>query len=136
MYPNDVLQVPLFHIYTHIREFFVAEGKDGIIGCVALRIFWNDLAEIRSLCIHPAYRKMGIGRLLVHAALDEARLFGIKRVFVLTKSQKFFEKLNFKTISKQSLPIKVFHDCLHCPKYEESCDEIAMLIHLRGNKKT
>ncbi len=132
MYPDDVLQVPLFHIYTHIREFFVAENK-GIVGCVALRIFWNDLAEIRSLCVHPDYRRRGVGSLLVRAALDEARAFGIQKVFTLTRSPKFFEKLNFKIVDKQDLPIKVFHDCLHCPKYEENCDETAMLIRLKKN---
>ncbi len=130
LYPDDVLQVPLFHIYNAIREFYVAEVGQEIVGCVALRIFWKDLAEIRSLCVSPEHRRRGVGSALVSAALEEAKALGLKRIFTLTRSPEFFAKLGFVPISKDKLPMKVFLDCLHCPKYEVACDELAMEIRL------
>ncbi len=129
-YPQDVLQMPLFHIYTRIREFFVAKNGGEVIGCIALRVFWDDLAEIRSLCVHPDYRTQGIGTQLVKAAVDDALELGIKNVFTLTRSPEFFKKNGFKIVRKKELPIKVFLDCLNCPKYENGCDEVAMVKRL------
>jgi len=44
----------------------------------------------------------------------------------LTYEQRFFEKLGFDVVSKDSLPLKVWSDCVRCPK-REGCDEIAMV---------
>ena len=66
-----------------------------------------------------------IGRLLVAAALDDARRLGVPRVFALTLEPEFFERLGFDTIRREDLPMKVWSDCARCPKQQE-CDEIAV----------
>ncbi|HDQ39788.1 MAG TPA: N-acetyltransferase [Desulfonatronum sp.] len=118
-------------LYSHLRDFFVLSQDQGssIQGCCALSIAWEDLAEVRSLAIAPELRGQGWGRRLVEACLSDAITLGIFRVFTLTYQAHFFERLGFKVVSKESLPQKVWADCLHCPKFPD-CDEIAMCIEM------
>jgi amino-acid N-acetyltransferase len=121
-----LLPVSLNNLYDNIRDFFVFETEEGIVGCAALHITWEDLAEIRSLAVRDTYRGKGIGRKLVKECIKEATELGIKRVFVLTYQIEFFKKLGFREIDKTLLPHKVWTDCLNCPKFP-NCDETAMI---------
>jgi amino-acid N-acetyltransferase len=124
-----LLPVSLNNLYDNIRDFFVFETEEGIVGCAALHITWEDLAEIRSLAVRDTYRGKGIGRKLVKECIKEATELGIKRVFVLTYQIEFFKKLGFREIDKTLLPHKVWTDCLNCPKFP-NCDETAMIKEL------
>jgi len=118
-------------LYAHLRDFYVlspSEGKD-VFGCCALSICWEGLAEIRSLVVHSSIQRMGFGKKLVEACLSEAVTLGVYRVFTLTYQREFFAKLGFLEVTKESLPQKVWSDCIHCPKFPE-CDEIAMLMEM------
>ena len=122
----------LSQLYTHVREFFVIESREQqtavekkIIGCCALSIIWEDLAEIRSLAVMEAYCGHGYGRLLMDAAEKEAREMGLKRLFDLTYQVAFFEHMGFAQVSKDTLPQKVWSDCINCPRFPD-CDEVAV----------
>ncbi|MFN3921438.1 MAG: N-acetyltransferase [Caldimicrobium sp.] len=128
---GDVIPRPLSELYEKVREFFVAEEKDLIIGACALHILWEDLAEIRSLVVSEEKQRKGIGQKLVEAALNEAQELGIPKIFVLTTNPKFFEKMGFKMVSKQDLPQKVWADCIRCSKFPE-CDEIPMIKEVKN----
>jgi len=117
-------------IYENIRDFWVYDEGGEVLGVCALTIFWNDLAEIRSLAVDPEYTGKGIGTALVKKALEEAKEFGIYRVFTLTYQVKFFEKLGFRVIDKNTLPHKIWRDCINCVKFP-NCDETAMEIWLK-----
>ena len=120
----------LAQLYSHSRDFFVMRDADNaLVGCGALAIIWEDLAEIRSLLVAPACRGSGGGGQLVRACLDEARELGLKRVFALTYQMAFFERQGFSVVSKDVLPHKVWTDCINCPKFPD-CDETAMLLDL------
>lgn len=115
----------------HLRDFFVCvewgpDGQEQMVGCAALELVWRDLAEIKSLAVDEAARGRGIGRRLVEAAVQEARTLGLTRVFALTRERPFFEKLDFREVPRDSLPHKVWTDCVRCP-LQEHCDEIAMV---------
>lgn len=116
-------------LYEGLRDFFVLEKEEHILGCCALHINWEDLAEVRSLAVHPDLRRKGIGSLLVNACLEEAKILGIHRVYALTYRASFFERLGFSRISKDVLPQKVWGDCLKCPKFP-NCDEDAVLMEV------
>jgi amino-acid N-acetyltransferase len=118
-------------LYSHLRDFFVLGQDQGgsILGCCALSIAWEDLAEVRSLAVAAQCRGQGWGRRLVEACLSDAITLGIYRVFTLTYQAHFFERLGFQVVSKDNLPQKVWADCLHCPKFPD-CDEIAMSIEM------
>jgi amino-acid N-acetyltransferase len=130
----------LAQLYESLRDFAVyeidAEINDGhlspghIVGCAALSIVWADLVEIRSLAVDDEHRGRGIGRRLVEWAVEEARRLQIRRLMALTYERTFFEKCGFEVVSKDSLPLKVWSDCVRCPK-RDGCDEIAMVRSLQ-----
>lgn len=116
-------------IYEFIRDFTVAEDKGRIIAAGALHILWEDLAEIRALAVAPDYTKKGIGRELVKTFIREAWELAIPKVFTLTYQPGFFEKSGFKSVSKDSLPHKVWKECIECPKFP-NCDESSLVIEI------
>jgi amino-acid N-acetyltransferase len=126
---EDMLPRALNELYESIRDFFIYEEKGEIAGVCALRILWEDLAEIRSLAVRKEFQRSGIGRLLVKRCLKEAKDLGIKRVFALTYQPEFFKKNGFSDIDKAKLPQKIWGDCLKCHKFPE-CDEHSVITYL------
>ena len=112
--------------YDCLREFHVAAEKDGrVVGCVAVDLFWADLAEIKSLAVAPERHGEGLGSQLMAAALADARRLGVTKLFALTYKQGFFERFGFAVIDRDTLPEKVWRECIACPRFD-ACDEIAM----------
>jgi amino-acid N-acetyltransferase len=124
-----LLSRSLAELYESLRDFYIYEADGKVVGTAALNICWEDLAELRSLAVHPDYNGRGVGRELVLACLDEARRLGLRKVFALTYKQVFFEKLGFQVIEKSQLPHKIWGDCMKCAKFPD-CDEIALSIDL------
>lgn len=118
-------------LYDQIRDFIVSfdQADKSVIGTCSLHICWEDIAEIRSLAVKEGNIKKGIGKELVNACINEAKLLGIKKVFVLTYVPDFFKKLGFQSVDKSVLPHKVWGDCIKCVKFPD-CDEEAMLIEI------
>lgn len=116
-------------LYEDLRDFAVYEEAGKVIGCVAVGIIWADMAEVRSLAVDEAYRGRGIGKALVLWCVDDARRMGIRKLMSLTYEKSFFEKLDFVVVDKDTLPLKVWTDCVRCPK-NLACDEIAMVREL------
>ena len=129
-----MLHKPLSRLYETVRQFHVAvepePDADGdaerVLGVCGLSIIWADLAEIVSLAVAPAARGRGLGGALTRACLDEAHALGIRRVMSLTYQQRFFERLGFAVVDRTKLPMKVWAECIHCPKHD-ACDDIAMM---------
>ena len=117
-------------IYENLQSFTVAELNGRVVGCCALQIIWSDLAEIKSLAVDEANTGTGVGKMLITAATDQAHQLGLPRIFALTLNPDFFEKLGFKIIEKDALPMKVWSDCAKCPK-QQNCDEIAVIKKLK-----
>jgi amino-acid N-acetyltransferase len=114
----------------NFREFVVAFDDDGtLLGCGALRVYTPQLAEIVSLAVDDAAHGRGVGRGLVDALVEDARLLGIGTVFALTLQDVFFHRLGFRTVPKQLFPPKVWADCRTCSKLH-ACDEIAVVKEL------
>src|SRR5690606_27699088 len=110
------------------REFVVAVDADGrIVGCGALRVYGEELAEIASLAVDEAMHGAGIGRRLVQRLIEEGHALSLRTVFALTLQEEFFHRLNFRTVPRENFPGKVWADCRSCPKLH-ACDEIAVAI--------
>jgi len=117
-------------LYESLRDFAVYELPGGrVVGCTALAIIWADLAEVRSLAVDEKFQGRGVGKRLVEWCIDECRRIQIRRLMSLTYERAFFEKLGFIVVEKDSLPLKVWSDCVRCPK-RDGCDEIAMVREL------
>lgn len=124
-------------IFEGLRDFNVYEAqgigdknRTEIIGVSATHIWQKDLIEIRSLVVKAGFERQGIGTALVHACLDEAVSLGAKQVFALTYGVDFFKSCGFKVIHKDTLPEKIWGDCMACAKFSD-CDETAMVIRLK-----
>ena len=133
-YADQGLLLPrsLSELYDHLRDFFVLqESNQGrpVRGVCGLRICWEDLAEIKSLAVSEKQQGKGYGIQLVEECLEDARSFGLKKVFTLTYIPDFFLRFGFNKIDKSSLPHKIWADCLNCPKFPD-CDETALMIEL------
>ena len=126
---GEMLPRSLGELYDNMRDYFVYEEHGKILGTCALHICWEDLAEIRSLCVAESSRKKGIGRMLVDVCIEEAMRLEIPRIFLLTYQDMFFVKCGFNVVDKKELPQKIWSDCIRCPKFPE-CDEIAMIRHI------
>lgn len=124
---DEMLGRSLSDIYENIRDFNVCECEGRVVGCCALHITWEDIAEVRSVTVEPAQRGAGIGASLIQMCMDEGRQMGIRRIFVLTYIPQYFGKLGFKEVSKDALPHKVWSDCVKCPKFPD-CGETAMIL--------
>ncbi len=116
-------------LYEDLRDFAVYEEAGKVVGCVAVGIIWADMAEIRSLAVDSSQRGRGLGTELVRWCIDDARRLGIRKLMSLTYEERFFAKLGFVVVNKESLPLKVWSDCVRCPK-NLACDEIAMVYEL------
>ena len=66
---------------------------------------------------------------LLFTLVEKARAEKISHVFALTLAPVFFQKMGFRTVQHTDLPMKVWKDCIACPKYGNS-DEIAMVLDL------
>ena len=112
-------------IYERLLTFMVAEEDGTVIGCCAMQVLWENLAEIKSLAVDEAWFGQGVGRALVHGCMDKARHLGLRKVFTLTMEPVFFEKIGFGRVDMEKLPMKVWSDCANCSK-QDHCDEIAL----------
>jgi amino-acid N-acetyltransferase len=126
---GDMLSRSLSELYESIRDFYVIEEDGILLGASALHIVWEDLAEIRSVAVSEEAGRKGVGTQVVQACIDEAREFGLKRVFCLTYKPDFFGRFGFHIVDKSELPHKVWGDCIKCAKFPD-CDEIAMIMEL------
>jgi amino-acid N-acetyltransferase len=124
---GEMLPKALMEIYEGLRDFFVyVNSHDEVLGCCALRLYWDDLAEIQSLAVLEMSKGQGIGVALVEACIEEARQLGISKVFTLTSKPDFFEKRGFERIDRSQLPHKIWAACVKCIKFPD-CDEVALL---------
>ena len=128
---GKMLHRSLEGVYDALREFLVAEDGEEIVGCVAVDIFWADLAEIKSLAVAAGRLRQGVGSRLVRAAVANAQELGIRKLFALTYEKEFFERHGFEVIDRDTLPEKVWRECVSCPR-ADACDEIAMMLRLDG----
>ena len=127
---DQMLPKSLSVLYENIRDFYVAEDSGGrLLGCCAVHVCWADLVEIKSLAVRDECQGMGLGSALVTACVGDCRDLGIERVFALTYKVPFFEVLGFRRVEKNTLPQKIWSECINCPKFPD-CGEEAVVLDL------
>ncbi len=128
-----LLPRPLMDIYEKIQRFTVCENKGKIIGCGALHVTDETLAEVRSLVVAKNCQKKGIGSKIVFTLEKGALKLGIRKVFALSFKPEFFKKCGYKETDKEEFPHKIWQDCIKCPLFPD-CGETALTKKL--NKKS
>lgn len=118
-------------LYEGVQEFVVAELDGNVVGCGALHVMWEDLAEVRTLAVDPAVGRRGIGGALLDELLRRARTVGVKRVFVLTFEVEFFRRYGFVEIDGTPVEHDVFEQLLQ--SYDEGVAEFLDLERVKPN---
>jgi len=119
-----------FEISENIRDFTVVYAGSQLLGCGALHFYTPTSGEIRSLAVAPAVKNQGVGVSLIQALEKEAINNDLHTVFAFTYVADFFRKAGYLEVDRGLLPLKVWKDCLSCPKFQ-CCDETAVMKALR-----
>jgi len=112
-----------------LDTYVVADEEGEVVGCGGLDVYSSESAEVYGLATAPEGSPPGTGKAIIQELVARARRDRITKLFALTLAPGFFSKLGFKTVTHSDLPLKVWKDCVACPKYG-NCDEIAMVLDL------
>jgi amino-acid N-acetyltransferase len=127
-YSSDGTLLPrtFAEICENVRDFVVLEHRRQVVGCGALHLYGQHLAEIRSITVEPTHQRSGGGKRLVEALLEEAEKHQVSCICLFTRKPEFFSALGFAMAQREDLPDKIHKDCWVCPRLH-SCDEFAMV---------
>lgn len=118
-------------LYEDVQEFLVAEVDGEVVGCGALHVMWEDLAEIRTLAVDPAHARHGIGGRILDELIVRARGLGLARLFCLTFELDFFRSRGFEEIEGSPVDHTVFEQLLQ--SYDEGVAEFLDLERVKPN---
>lgn len=112
-------------LLADLQNFITLKVDQEIVGCVSLKIWNKERAEVRSLAIKQEYLGLGMGKLLLKELEIRARQLKIKTLFALTLEPTFFKKSGFHVVPKLRFPEKVAGDCVNCV-FQSHCQEVAV----------
>ena len=118
-------------LYEDITEFLVADLDGEVVGCGAVHVFWEDLAEVRTVAVDPQYVGTGIGSVLLTSLIARARELGVAKVFCLTFETAFFGRHGFVEIEGTPVDHDVFEQLLR--SYDEGVAEFLDLERVKPN---
>jgi amino-acid N-acetyltransferase len=118
-------------LYEDVQEFWVAELNGSVIGCGALHVMWQDLAEVRTLAVDPDHLRKGVGSALMAALLNQAGELGVQRIFCLTFETDFFGRFGFVEIEGTPVDHEVFEQLLQ--SYDVGVAEFLDLERVKPN---
>ena len=117
--------------FEGLQEFRVAEIDGQVVGCGALHVMWDDLAEIRTLAVSDDHLGHGVGGALLEALADDAVELGVERLFCLTFEVDFFTRHGFSEIEGQAVDPEVYVELLR--SYDEGVAEFLDLERVKPN---
>jgi amino-acid N-acetyltransferase len=118
-------------LYEDVTDFFVAEDASAVVGCGALHVMWEDLAEVRTVAVLPHLLRRGIGSAILLSLLERARDLGVTRVFCLTFETAFFARHGFQEFHERGVEARVYEELLRSP--DEGVAEFLDLERVRPN---
>ncbi len=118
-------------LYEGVQEFTVAEVNGEVVGCGALHVLWEDLAEVRTVAVIESMQGKGIGHAILESILNKAKEIGVKKVFCLTFETKFFDSHGFSEIQGAPVEPDVYAQLLR--SYDEGIAEFLDLESVKPN---
>jgi amino-acid N-acetyltransferase len=118
-------------LYESVQEFSVAIENDEVVGCGALHVLWEDLAEVRTVAVIERLRGTGVGHQLMQAIEERAREIGVKRIFCLTFETTFFGRHGFEEIQGTPVDADVYAEMLR--SYDAGIAEFLDLESVKPN---
>jgi amino-acid N-acetyltransferase len=99
-------------LFEAVQEFVVAELDGEVVGCGALHVLWEDLAEVRTVAVIEEMHGKGIGNQIMVKILENAKEIGVKKVFCLTFETKFFGSHGFQEIEGTPVSPEVYQEMI------------------------
>ena len=118
-------------LFEAVQEFTVAEVDGEVVGCGALHVLWEDLAEVRTVAVIDSMHGKGIGHQLLESILEKAKEIGVKKVFCLTFETKFFGAHGFTEIEGTPVAPDVYEQMIR--SYDEGVAEFLDLESVKPN---
>ena len=121
-------------LYESLQEFRVAVTPDDeVVGCGALHVLWEHLAEVRSIAVHEDWLGKGVGRVMLEALEKDARKLGLRNLFCLTFEVDFFSKAGFSAMEEGAplVAADVYAELLRSP--DEGVAEALDLARVKPN---
>ena len=119
-------------LYEDVPDFRVAVNSDGrVVGCGAIHVMWEDLAEVRTLAVLPEFRGRGIGRRILADLVSTASELGVERVVCLTFETGFFRSQEFEVADSVDVAPEVFMQMVRSA--DEGIAEFLDLERVRPN---
>ena len=118
-------------LYESVQEFSVAIDNGEVVGCAALHVLWEDLAEVRTVAVIERLRGTGVGHQLMQAIEERAREIGVKRIFCLTFETTFFGRHGFEEIQGTPVEADVYAEMLR--SYDAGIAEFLDLESVKPN---
>ncbi|MBV9080244.1 MAG: GNAT family N-acetyltransferase [Elusimicrobia bacterium] len=82
-------------IRRNLAGFLVAEQEGAVIGCCALEIYNQKLAEVRSLAVAQERQRKGVASALISASVAAAEKRGVFEVLAITDRLNLFKRHGF-----------------------------------------
>jgi len=118
-------------LFESVQEFVVAEVDGEVVGCGALHVLWEDIAEVRTVAVVEQMHGKGVGHLILENVLARAKEVGVKKVFCLTFQTKFFGSHGFKEIQGAPVDPEIYTQLLR--SYDEGIAEFLDLESVKPN---
>ena len=118
-------------LFESVQEFVVAESDGEVVGCGALHVLWEDIAEVRTVAVVEQMHGKGVGHLILENILARAKEVGVKKVFCLTFETKFFGSHGFKEIQGSPVDPEIYTQLLR--SYDEGIAEFLDLESVKPN---
>lgn len=118
-------------LYEDVTDFFVAEDDGMVVGCGALHVMWEDLAEVRTVAVLPHLTRRGIGSSILLSLVDRAKALGVSRIFCLTFETDFFSRHGFQQFNERGVEARVYEELLRST--DEGVAEFLDLERVRPN---
>jgi len=99
-------------LFEAVQEFVVAEVDGEVVGCGALHVLWEDLAEVRTVAVIESMHGKGVGHQILDQVLKNAKEIGVKKVFCLTFETKFFGAHGFEEIQGTPVTPEVYQQMI------------------------
>ena len=129
--PGQMLSKETVTLYESVQEFTVAVEDGVVVGCGALHILWEDLAEVRTVAVAEHLHGKGVGRKILEAIIARAKTIGVERIFCLTFETEFFGSLGFKEIQGTPVEPEVYTELLR--SYDAGVAEFLDLESVKPN---
>jgi amino-acid N-acetyltransferase len=118
-------------LYESVQEFTVAIENNEVVGCGALHVLWEDLAEVRTVAVLERLRGKGVGHQIMQAIEERAGAIGVKRIFCLTFETEFFGRRGFEEIQGTPVDADVYAELLR--SYDAGIAEFLDLESVKPN---